>query len=385
MQNYLLFFYTFVGMAGVYIHIPFCKKKCIYCDFYSVALSQDYVAKYLSALKKEFVYRKSEIGEEKIKTIYIGGGTPSMLSTQQLGDLVHTLDCSNTEERTVEVNPDDLTSDYVRGLVEAGFNRVSMGVQSFNDEELKFLRRRHGSEKAVEAVRMLQDAGIDNISIDLIYGIPGQTKETWSNSLRVASSLGVKHISAYSLMYEEGTRLTLMRDRGDFEEISDDVCVEMYQMLVADLSKMGFVHYEISNFALPGYESKHNSSYWDFTPYIGLGASAHSFDGKVRRYNPSSVKNYIEAVSERSYAYEEESETALELYNEWIMTRLRTKKGMDMDDLKVRFPDFCDYAEKVVSGFIGDGLMQCSGAVVSLTDRGVMLSDMIFRDLFLIE
>lgn len=372
-------------MAGVYIHIPFCKKKCIYCDFYSVALSKDYVDEYLSSIKKEFAYRKDELGGDSISTIYIGGGTPSMLSTQQLDVLVHSLDCSNTEERTVEVNPDDLTSDYVRGLVEAGFNRVSMGVQSFNDDELSFLRRRHGATKAVEAVRMLQNGGIDNISIDLIYGIPGQTKETWAESLRIAASLGVKHISAYSLMYEEGTRLTLMKDRGDFEEISDDICVEMYQMLVTELHKMGFVHYEISNFALPGYESKHNSSYWDFTPYIGLGASAHSFDGKVRRYNPSSVKKYIEAVSERSFAYEEERETLQELYNEWIMTRLRTKRGMDMDDLKVRFPDFYEYAEKVVSGFVCDGLMQRSGAVVGLTDKGVMLSDMIFRDLFFVE
>lgn len=309
-----------------------------------------------------------------------------MLSVDEIAGLVSMPVLSADAEVTVEVNPDDVTPDFVDGLKRAGVNRVSMGVQSFCDEELEFLRRRHNAAQAKAAVATLRDGGIANVSIDLIYGIPGQSVESWTKSLEEAVALNTPHVSAYSLTYEEGTRLTRMRDRGDFSELDDDLTVALFEQLAATLYDAGYEQYEISNFAKPGWHSRHNSAYWDFTPYLGLGASAHSFDGKVRRYNPSSLKEYLEKVDAAGVAYEEECETADQLYDEWVMTRLRTREGMCLDDLEKRFgKKRRQYAAQVVDRHITDGCLVREGSVVRLTRHGVMLSDMVFRDLFIVE
>lgn len=373
-------------MAGIYIHIPFCATKCIYCDFFSVAVTAEKRSAYLAALSKEYDARLGELRGEEVGTLYIGGGTPSLLSVDEIAGLVSMPVLSADAEVTVEVNPDDVTPDFVDGLKRAGVNRVSMGVQSFCDEELEFLRRRHNAAQAKAAVATLRDGGIANLSIDLIYGIPGQSVESWTKSLEEAVALNTPHVSAYSLTYEEGTRLTRMRDRGDFSELDDDLTVALFEQLAATLHDAGYEQYEISNFAKPGWHSRHNSAYWDFTPYLGLGASAHSFDGKVRRYNPSSLKEYLEKVDAAGVAYEEECETADQLYDEWVMTRLRTRAGMCLDDLEKRFgKKRRQYAARIVDRHIADRCLVREGSVVRLTRHGVMLSDMVFRDLFIVE
>lgn len=384
MGGKIIFFKIF--MAGIYIHIPFCATKCIYCDFFSVAVTAEKRSAYLAALSKEYDARLGELQGEEVGTLYIGGGTPSLLSVDEIAGLVSMPVLSADAEVTVEVNPDDVTPDFVDGLKRAGVNRVSMGVQSFCDEELEFLRRRHNAAQAKAAVATLCDGGIANLSIDLIYGIPGQSVESWTKSLEEAVALNTPHVSAYSLTYEEGTRLTRMRDRGDFSELDDDLTVALFEQLAATLHDAGYEQYEISNFAKPGWHSRHNSAYWDFTPYLGLGASAHSFDGKVRRYNPSSLKEYLEKVDAAGVAYEEECETADQLYDEWVMTRLRTRAGMCLDDLEKRFgKKRRQYAARIVDRHIADGCLVREGSVVRLTRHGVMLSDMVFRDLFIVE
>ncbi len=373
-------------MAGIYIHIPFCKRKCIYCDFYSVGLSDAVSDRYRRALIREFCNRKSELHGERIDTLYIGGGTPSLLSAGWLLSVVEPIcDPSCLQEFTIEVNPDDVTEKYVAGLSGIGCNRISMGVQSFVDDELAFLGRRHDSKKAVDAIAILKESPIDNVSIDLIYGIPGQTLVSWEYSVDRAIATGVDHISAYNLTYEDGTRLTKMLNRGDCVEAEDDLCVKMFDLLVEKLSAAGFRQYEISNFARNGMYSKHNSSYWNFTPYLGLGASAHSFDGEKRRYNPSSLKRYCECVFEKGVACEVEQETKSQLYNEWVMTRLRTMWGLDTDDLKVRFgSEYYDYAMLVLNENAEKGYVILSDGVARLTQRGIMMSDGIFRGLFIV-
>lgn len=245
MGGKIIFFKIF--MAGIYIHIPFCATKCIYCDFFSVAVTAEKRSAYLAALSKEYDARLGELQGEEVGTLYIGGGTPSLLSVDEIAGLVSMPVLSADAEVTVEVNPDDVTPDFVDGLKRAGVNRVSMGVQSFCDEELEFLRRRHNAAQAKAAVATLRDGGIVNLSIDLIYGIPGQSVESWTKSLEEAVDLNTPHVSAYSLTYEEGTRLTRMRDRGDFSELDDDLTVALFEQLAATLHDAGYEQYEISN------------------------------------------------------------------------------------------------------------------------------------------
>ena len=372
-------------MAGIYIHIPFCSRKCIYCDFYSIALRADTVDNYLKAVGREYLSRIDELSGESVSTLYVGGGTPSLLTVAQLQTLMAPIETSSVAEATIEVNPDDVTSAMAVALRRLGFNRVSMGIQSFDDVELALIGRRHDARKAVEAVEILRNAGFENISIDLIYGIPGQSLESFSRSVNAALNLRVCHISAYCMTYEEGTRLTRMRDAGKLVEVDDETCVAMYQLLVDRLKAAGYEHYEISNFALPGCRSRHNCGYWNFTPYLGLGASAHSFDGRLRRCNPASLREYLQKINDVGFAYDVESETTEQLYNEWIMTRLRTADGLDLLDVGTRWGAKMEkHTRSVLSGFEKEGLVRLNADVASLTDRGVMLSDMVFRELFVV-
>lgn len=373
-------------MAGLYIHIPFCESKCIYCDFYSMANNNHLIDKYIDALLVEAVERKNELNSESLTTVYLGGGTPSLLSSTQLSKLVNgfkkVFDFSAVEEFTIEVNPDDVTPEYIQQAKSLGINRVSMGVQSFSDEDLRFINRRHTAKQATNAIHIIKEAGIDNISIDLIYGIPGQNIEIWKNNVDTAISLSVQHISAYTLMYEEGTRLSVMRSLGKVTEVDDDVVAAMYDYLVAQLKSNGYTHYEISNFALPGFHSRHNSSYWNLTPYLGLGVAAHSFDGTVRRYNPSNLKMYLDALAEGKLCVEVEKITKAERYDEYVMLRLRTADGIDADELMHRFGEeyYQFFIEKAKPLVIQGSLINENGRYY-IPENHIMISDNITCDL----
>lgn len=373
-------------MAGLYIHIPFCESKCIYCDFYSMANNNHLIDKYIDALLVEAVERKNELNSESLTTVYLGGGTPSLLSTTQLSKLVNGLkkvfDFSAVEEFTLEVNPDDVTVDYVQQAKLLGINRVSMGVQSFSDVDLRFINRRHTAEQATDAIHIIKEAGIDNISIDLIYGIPGQNIEIWKNNVDTAISLSVQHISAYSLMYEDGTRLSVMRLLGKITEVDDDVASAMYDYLVTQLKSNGYIHYEISNFAMPGFHSRHNSSYWNLTPYLGLGVAAHSFDGTVRRFNPSNLKKYLDALGERKLCVEVEKITKAEKYDEYVMLRLRTADGIDTAELMHRFGgEYYQFFIEKAKPLVSEGSLINENGRYYISENHIMISDNITCDL----
>ena len=288
-------------MAGVYVHIPFCASRCSYCDFFSTLKLPQTGEAYVEAVVAEARLRCAELRGEAVRTLYMGGGTPSQLPLplleRLLAGLGEVIDLGSVEEFTVEANPDDVTPQWSAAVKALGVNRVSMGVQSFEDPILRAIGRRHTARQAVEAVNALRQAGIDNISIDLIYGLPGQTVASWARSVEEAIALEPQHISAYGLTYEEGTRLWRQRESGEVVEVPEEQCLEMYRTLVEMLAAAGYEHYEISNFALPGYHSRHNSSYWDETPYLGLGSAAHSYDGAVRRYNPADLQEYIATIA----------------------------------------------------------------------------------------
>lgn len=373
-------------MAGIYVHIPFCKSKCIYCDFYSVSARHDLMDCYVQSICKEADLRKDELRNEAVKTVYIGGGTPSLLSHEQLILLVDGLrkifDLSCVEEFTIEVNPDDVSAELVRLYVKLGINRVSMGVQSFVDDELRFLNRRHDSAQAVKAYRLITDGGIDNVSIDLIYGIPGQTLQSWNNSVLKALQLMPKHISCYNLSYEDGTNIYRMLEKGVIREVGDEECVAMYESMTDMLGRHGYEHYEISNFALPAYYSRHNSSYWDKSCYLGLGASAHSYVGGVRFYNPNNIKSYVADISSGKVVAVAEAESKSEQYNEEVMIRLRTSRGVDASILGMTYGEpYHGYFLNAVQEFVDSGLVENKGSVYRLSRRGIMLSDMVIREL----
>ncbi len=369
-------------MAGVYLHIPFCESKCIYCDFYSLAGKKQHFNNYIKCLLTEASLRKNEI-VEPIKTIYVGGGTPSRLSIEQFRLMIDglcrnlSINMNDVDEFTVEVNPDDVTTDYMLSLKQLGVNRISVGVQSFDDHELKFINRRHNAAQAIQAIACMQQAGFDNISLDLIFGIPGQTLDTWRRNIMQAVDLEVCHISAYCLMYEKGTRLWAMRQTGKVHEIDEELSIKMYQTLIDELKKADFEHYEISNFAKNGYISHHNSSYWDLTPYLGLGVAAHSYDGHFRRYNPSNLKEYIGKLSLQEIAFEQEHEEEWEKYDEYVMLRLRTAHGLVGSLLKEKFNiKFYDYFMSKAPKFL-----QQKDTRFFIPEEHVMLTDSITGEL----
>lgn len=372
-------------MPGVYVHIPLCKTRCAYCDFYST-VGPGLAGRYVDAVVREAALRIQELHGAPVTTLYVGGGTPSQLPVELMGRLlaglrqVFVLDA--VEEVTVEVNPDDVNRDYVAALAGMGVNRVSMGVQSFNDAELRAVGRRHSAGQAIDAVAAIRAAGIANLSIDLIYGLPGQTLESWQFSVNQALELRPEHISAYALSYEPGTRLWQQRERGEVCETDEETSLSMYTFMTDALRAAGYEHYEISNFALPGKFSRHNSSYWNDTPYLGLGASAHSYDGHARRYNPADMRRYIESIECGELCCEVEALTWQERYDETVMVRLRTKQGIDLETVEMRFgSEATKHLLHEARPYITAGKLKKNGSRLSLTADGVMVSDAIIRDL----
>ena len=373
-------------MAGVYVHIPFCASRCSYCDFFSTLQLKDAGEDYVEAVVAEAAMRCDELRGELLRTLYLGGGTPSQLPLPLLERLVvglkNVLELESVEEFTIEANPDDVTAQWCAALRPLGVNRVSMGVQSFEDDILRDIGRRHNARQVGEAMENLHGAGITNVSIDLIYGLPGQTLESWTRTVEQAIVLNPKHISAYGLTYEEGTRLWHQRERGEVIEVPEENCIEMYEVLVKLLQSAGFEHYEISNFALPGYHSRHNSSYWDETPYLGLGAAAHSYDGNIRRSNPCDLCEYISRIGSGKTACEQEEMTRWERYDERVMLGLRTAAGVDAERLREDFGDAAwAHFNREIQRHVDAGHVRRQGASrYVLTAHGILVSDSVMRD-----
>lgn len=372
-------------VAGIYLHIPFCKSRCTYCDFYSTtALAQR--DRYVAALCRELTQRAATA--TPVNTIYIGGGTPSQLAVRQIAHLLRTIHdhyrVAADAEITMELNPDDVSADYAHALSATPVNRVSLGIQTFCDDRLRLLRRRHTAADAVQAVRTLQSAGFANISIDLMFGFPDETETQWHDDVEQALLLRVPHISAYSLMYEEGTRLTRMLRQGQIRETDDETVLRMYRLLTTRLREAGYEHYEISNYCLPGSHSRHNSSYWDGTPYAGFGCAAHSFDGTTRSWNPAHLHTYIISMEQQGHiSRESETLTTAQRYNERIMTRLRTARGADLDRLRRDFGQHLyDYCLRMAQPHLRDGRLRITDdRRLCLTDEGIFVSDSVMSDL----
>ena len=374
-------------MAGIYIHIPFCKTRCKYCDFFSTTHLEkrsQYVDALLAEMKDRVAIAHSEASNSPqgvqypISTIYIGGGTPSTLEVEQLKRLGEEAirlagDEAKGERReiTLEANPGDITLEKATAWRAIGINRLSMGIQSFDDDLLRLIGRRHTAEQARKAVAIAQAAGFDNISIDLMYALPSQTMEQWQRDVAEALQLGVQHISTYGLIYEEGTVLTALLERGHVTPVDEDTEMQMYDYLVEQLTANGYEHYEVSNFALPNRRSKHNSNYWNDTPYIGLGAGAHSYDGTVRSWNISDVDAYIEQAMAHHLQPEQEILTEEQRHTERVMLGLRTNQGISS----------CEIDLSKAMPYIEQGLLTQKGERIMATTKGYHILNRIIEDL----
>ncbi|MDR0864587.1 MAG: radical SAM family heme chaperone HemW [Candidatus Symbiothrix sp.] len=383
-------------MAGIYFHIPFCKTRCVYCDFFSSTHTKE-KADYVEAMCRELQERKDYLQGQAIETVYFGGGTPSQLSAKDfeklfsvISSVARNLTCpvGPTEqsrflatlemtEVTLEANPDDITPAYLDSIKHLPFNRISLGIQSFNNAELKFLNRRHDAQSAIRAVQLCLEYGFQNISIDLMYGLPNQTLEIWEENIRQAIALDIQHVSAYHLIYEEGTPLFELLQQGRIQPVDEDVSVEMFTLLIDRLAEAGFEHYEISNFARPGFHSRHNSSYWNGTHYLGIGASAHSYNGVSRQWNKQ-----VHGARYAMQGFEMERIEEKTAYNDFILTRLRTMKGIDLDELQSLFgEEKKNDCWKQAQKFLDNQLLEITGNRLRLTRKGIFVSDGIMSDL----
>ena len=372
-------------MAGLYIHIPFCAKRCLYCDFFSNT-DMRYKEAYIRAIIEEMKQRQLYIEGEPIETIYFGGGTPSQLKAadfelifEAIYQLFNTDSC---KEITLEANPDDMTPDYIKSIRTLPFNRISMGVQSFQEKDLRFLNRRHNSQQAKQAVALCQEQGITNISIDLIYGLPGQTLKEWEENLAEAIQLQIPHISAYHLIYEEGTALYKLLEAGKITPIEEDLSVTLFSTLINRLKEAGYLHYEISNFARPGCFSQHNSSYWTGKRYLGIGPSAHSYNGESRQWNISSLPLYIKGIDTHTPEIEMEELDIHTRYNDFIITGLRTMWGIRLNDIRTLFgEEKLSYLNQQVKSYLQKGLLLQQNDTLTLSKEGIFISDGIMSDL----
>lgn len=374
-------------MAGIYLHIPFCKQACHYCDFhFSTSLKNKPTL--IEALQHELILRESET-EEQIETIYFGGGTPSVLTGEELNAILETIFAhyrvKTDAEITLEANPDDLTDAKIKALAQSPINRLSIGIQSFFEEDLRWMNRAHSADEALAAVKK---AGryFDNISIDLIYGVPGLTDEKWHQNLQIALQLEVPHISSYALTVEPQTALAKMIQRGKKTPVDEAAAKRHYDLLVNTLTEAGFVNYEFSNFGKSGYFSQNNTAYWFGKPYLGIGPSAHGFDGEHRYWNVRHNIKYIKAISEGVLPQERETLTLTDRYNEYIMTRLRTMWGVSLDEIKVKFGTaYRDYFLGEVNSLLKKKLMIQQDNQFHISPSAKFLGDGISAELFYIE
>lgn len=386
--------------VGLYIHIPFCESRCIYCGFYSTT-AKEWRSRYVDALVKEMQMRREEFDrlsdndECFVDTIYIGGGTPSTLAIADLERILDTIysiypcnapnksgnTCATAtpiSEITIEMNPDDVTPELISSMRSVGVNRISLGVQTFSDERLRFIRRRHNAAQAIRAVKTVRQCGIENVSIDLMFGFPNETLDDWRYDFNTALTLSPDHISAYSLMYEEGTPLHRMLTNGKITPIDDEASLAMYTTLMDTLSANGYEHYEISNFCLPGKRAVHNSSYWNDTPYLGFGAAAHSYNLLTRSWNVADIKEYVRSIENGSLPSESEPIDPDTHYDDIITTAMRTHEGVDLRRLQ---PEYRDYALRCAKNDITNGLLEIADSHLRLTRQGLFVSDMVMSNL----
>jgi len=375
-------------MAGIYIHIPFCKQKCYYCDFFSVVGFKE-KGDFVKSLLKEIDIQKNYLGNASVDTIYFGGGTPSSLDIEEvkaiLDKLHSTFNISSDAEITFEANPEDLEYGYLPDLKELGINRLSIGIQSFNDDDLLFMNRKHSSEQAIKSVERAIKAGFTNISIDLIYGFPNLDLERWKSNLEIALSLPVTHISAYHLTIEERTVFSHYLKKGIITEMDEEDSVEQFSLLIEMAEKSGFIQYETSNFAKDNMISKHNSNYWKQVPYLGLGPSAHSYNGESRQWNVSLVNKYIDGIEANNPEFEKEIIDDNMAYNEYILTSLRTMWGIDLEYVKERFSaDKYNFLLSEIENQIELKHLKLTDNKAVLTKKGLFVSDAIMSDLMII-
>lgn len=368
----------------IYIHVPFCKRRCIYCDFYSTTYGKEVRSRYVAALFRELKARHNYLPYGHIKTIYFGGGTPSQLTISEIQGIMNCInenyDLAPTAEITFEANPDDTTPDYVRQLVNCGINRVSLGVQTFDDNLLRVLQRRHSAAEACNAVRVLKAEGIQNISIDLMYGLPQQSLDMFSHDLETAFALPITHLSAYALTIEEGTILDKMILAKMLQPVDEETYIAEYELLMQRARNAGFTHYEISNFALPDYYSRHNSAYWNGTPYLGCGPGAHSYNGISRQYNLPDVMKYITHTIDVPHITEKLSREAQ--FNEQVFTALRTQKGLDLIQLNHEFgEEWCNEMLESARKHLKAGRLSKANEHLTLTPSGIFVSDDVMSDL----
>lgn len=371
--------------GGLYIHIPFCHSKCFYCDFYSrpCKCTEEDFDGYAEALIHEYNLRREDYDNDgRWETVYIGGGTPSILPVKHLRRIVEGLHLRERPvEFTIEANPEDVSIPWIREIQNLGINRISMGIQSFRDSELRSIGRIHSSARAVEAIEALTEAGID-YSLDLIYGLPGQSLHDWESNLTKLLSFGPSHFSAYLLSYEPGTRLYYKLQKGEVDEATEETATEMYEILCHTAAENGYEHYEISNFANPGKRAIHNSNYWKNLPYLGLGASAHSYDGKHRGYNPPDVKNYISALKTGKIPFQEEKESETERLNDLLIISFRTADGLDLRRLD-EYNERNRIMEKI-SSLTKSGMLSINAkGNIIIPENEWLRSDSILRDLII--
>ncbi|GAA4047011.1 radical SAM family heme chaperone HemW [Flavobacterium chungnamense] len=375
-------------MSGIYIHIPFCKQACHYCDFhFSTSLKKK--GEMVLALAKEIEMRKSEFQDEVVETIYFGGGTPSRLTIEDLRLLIDKVyknyEVTEYPEITLEANPDDLSKNYLIELKKAGVNRLSIGIQSFFEDDLKIMNRAHNSEEAKECLEIATQY-FDNISVDLIYGIPEMSNEKWLQNIETALSFNIPHISSYALTVEPKTALHKFIQKGIIPQPDDEVAQEHFQILVDKLSENDFIHYELSNFGKENYFSKNNSSYWLGKKYIGIGPSAHSFDGEKRSWNVSNNTLYLKSIQENKLPSETETLSKTDRYNEYVMTGLRTIWGISLDRIQTEFgTTYLDYLNQQAAKYIEDHLLFVDENILRTTKKGKFLSDGIASDLFMLN
>ncbi len=376
-------------MAGIYLHIPFCKQACHYCDFYfSTALSNKSV--FVEALRKEIALSKDYLKAEKIKTIYFGGGTPSLLEADELKRILDSIysihDVDGSAEITLEANPDDLNFTKINELKSSPINRLSIGIQSFRDEDLKMMNRAHNSKDADYSVKAAQDKGFENITIDLIYSIPNLSLIEWKENLQKAFDLNVQHISAYSLTFEPKTVFGNYEKRGLLKPVDQEHSSDQFLLMLAQMRLHGFEQYEVSNFCKQSFESKHNSSYWSGEKYLGLGPSAHSFDGKSRQWNIANTNVYIRSLAEDKLAFEREELDERTRFNEYLMTGLRTRKGIDVNYIQAAFGvDLLKTYRDMIDELLHSNKLVMKDNQLSLTDEGLLMADRIASDFFIVE
>lgn len=373
-------------MAGIYIHIPFCKQKCTYCDFHFSTTFEAYRTEMIDTICQEIDLRADELNKESIKSIYFGGGTPSLLTEQELKDILTQIkrlfNIEENAEITLEANPDDIYHQQLKIWKDAGINRLSIGVQSFKAEDLSWMNRAHSVEEAENAVRLAQAAGFQNITVDLIYGLPNLSLEEWKDHIQRVLNMNVNHLSAYCLTVEEKTVLNKLVKEKKIIPANEDQQSDQFELLVSMTELAGFEQYEISNFAKNQHYAVHNTNYWTGQMYLGVGPSAHSFDGESRRWNVSNNRKYMESMGKDSSWFSDEKLSVNERWNELLLTGLRTNFGVSIDQLK-KINSISPAIDAKIAEFVAYGWMEKSSSLLRLTKEGKLKADYIASELFL--